>query len=334
MTKYYENHFKISLDGGDMGKCEICGKPTSSHEVGEKVVCHPCWEENPEKIERLKEEESQRKESEMDKIKRSGERISEELSDVEGAEKVTSLLEDYQDNLDLANEKNARDYVFSKIIDDACEPLSDKIFEVAKKEGWSFLLDLIESHPPEKTPDSMPIVNAVSRYVILTRWEKDVEELPVKALKYLTNFDEGVDEMWEDSFTCGWGFDHPEFDFVGALESAIEKGQRFWAVGALEQVFYFDQESGAEILINFLESEDLTQDEKYDLVQSVALLGHKKWDTTEFVPHFWDWKQVLGYDGFEWDEEVESDLREVIEKELDDHVSKVVGEWDFHDLVR
>ncbi|GEM_PF-368191 len=39
-----------------MERCEICGKPTSSHEVGEYFVCHSCWEEFPEKMEGLKEE--------------------------------------------------------------------------------------------------------------------------------------------------------------------------------------------------------------------------------------------------------------------------------------
>lgn len=315
-----------------MDRCELCGKPTSSHSVGECVVCHTCWEERREKIEELKEEQEQSKESEMEKIKKSGERISKKLKNLKMPEETESLLEEYQKNLELANEKNAGEYVFSKMIKDACEPLSDKIFEIAKEEGWTFLLDLIESYPPERTFDSMPIVNAVARYVILTRWKKGVEEIPVEALEYLTEFDEGMDEMWEDSFTCGWGFDHPKFDFVGKLESAIEKGQIFWAVGALEQVFYIEQEKAADILIDFLQSEDFVEDEKYDLVQSVALIGHKEWDTSEFVPHYWDWKEAVGYDGFEWQEEVKSTLREVIEEELDERMSRMVEDWDFYDL--
>ncbi|MEF8874919.1 MAG: hypothetical protein V5A88_09680 [Candidatus Thermoplasmatota archaeon] len=314
-----------------MPRCEICGKPTTSHSLGEYVVCHSCWENNPDELEELK-KEIKRKENEIKEIKESGEKISRELKDAGSTEEVKSLIHEYQKNLNLADEKNLEDYTFTKIIEDACEPLSNEVFQIAKKEGWSFLLNLIERYPPEDTPDPMPIVNAVSRYLILTRWKEGIEKIPVEALDYLTNFDEGMDEMWEDSFTCGWGFDHPEFDFVGALRSAIEKGQIFWAVGSLEQVFYFEQKKAADILIDFLRSDDLTEDEKSSLVQSVALIGHREWETSEIIPHYWDWKESVGYEGFEWNEKIKSDLREVIEDELEERMSKMVGEWDFYDL--
>lgn len=314
-----------------MGRCEFCGKPTSSHSLDEYVICHSCWEDNPEGLEELR-KEIKRKENEIKEIRESGEKILKELKNAESTEQARSLLQEYQKNLNLADEKNLEDYTFTRIIEDACEPLSNKVFQIAKEEGWSFLLDLIERYPPEDTPDAMPIVNAVSRYLILTRWKEGIENIPVEALEYLTSFDEGMDDMWEDSFTCGWGFDHPEFDFVEILENAIEKGQIFWAVGALEQVFYFEQKKAADILIDFLESDDFTEDEKYDLVQSVALIGHKEWDTSKIVPHYWDWKEAVGYEGFEWDEKVKSTLREVIEDELEEHMSEIVGEWDFYDL--
>ncbi|MEF8832865.1 MAG: hypothetical protein V5A66_05025 [Candidatus Thermoplasmatota archaeon] len=38
------------------------------------------------------------------------------------------------------------------------------------------------------------------------------------------------------------------------------------------------------------------------------------------------------YERFEWDEKVKSDLRDVIEDELEERLSKMVGEWDFYDL--
>jgi len=41
-----------------MKNCEICGKPTKSHKIGYKYVCHTCWvdEDNEEQIEELEEE--------------------------------------------------------------------------------------------------------------------------------------------------------------------------------------------------------------------------------------------------------------------------------------
>lgn len=314
-----------------MANCEICGKPTTSHEVGEYFVCHTCWTENSSELQELK-KQNKKREQQMDEIRGAGKRISEEIEDAESVERVRSLLGDYQKNLNLASELSAKPSTFNIIIDDACEPLSDKIFDLAKEKGWSFLLDLVDLYPPAETPDSMPIVNPVSRYVILTHWSYGVEEIPVEALEYLTKFDEGMDEMWEDSFACGWGLGHPEFDFVGVLESGMDKGQTFWAVGALEQGFYADQEKASEILIDFLEAEDLSEDVKYDLVQCVAMLGHREWDSAEIVPHYWNWKEALEYGGFEWNEEVKRDLRKVIEVELDDQVSKFVDEWDFYDL--
>lgn len=299
--------------------------------MDEFVVCHSCWEEDSKELQDLKRGYKKRK-KQLKEIEVTGEKIAEELMDVRSVEQVRSLLQDYQQNLNLSMEMDAERDIFLKILDDACEPLSNKLFDAAKEEGWSFLLELIDKHPPFDTPDSMPIVNAVSRYVIWIRFKKEVEDIPIEALEYLTEFNDEPTDMWEDSFTCGWGFDHPEFDFVGELESAIEKGQIFWAVGALEQVFYFEQEKGADILIDFLRREDLTEDEKYDLTQSIALIGDKEWESSEFVPHYWDWKEAVGYDGFEWDKEVKSTLREAIEEELEERVSEMVGEWDFCDL--
>lgn len=50
-------------------KCTLCGKPTNSHKIGNRWVCHTCYEgADEEKIEELEEEANERRKEKVENI--------------------------------------------------------------------------------------------------------------------------------------------------------------------------------------------------------------------------------------------------------------------------
>ncbi len=364
-----------------MERCEICGKPTTSHEVGEYYVCHTCWSEKSEKVEDLKErtkkeeekgkEEKTKEKTEEDTIeglknlieknkqemgeekteeemkeelkkamekrkrekeefadklggKETAERISNKLEDVNSKNELYSVFEEYQREMKDSLKKDPRGRLFRYLLGKLCKKISDILFEFSQKEGWPFVLDLIENYGygNEEMIDNVPIEEVVSRMILKTREEEGVENIPVEALEYLSEFYDASDMEWESSFSLGWGFDHPEFDFEGLIEEMIEKEKAIWASGVLERAFYADQKKAAPIMIGFLKRDDISYKDKMTLTQSITFFTDDGWGRMETSPRYWDWKEAIGYESFEWDEEVESSLKEVIEEELADFIER------------
>ncbi len=362
-----------------MERCEICGKPTSSHEIGDSFVCHTCWTEKPEKVDELKEriekeEEAEetkekteeetieglkeiiekkkqevetkekteeemkeelkesikkRKQEEEETAKRLGgketaERILNELDDVSSNEELYSVFEKYQREMKDALRKSSNAELYRYLEKKVAEKISDVLFDFAKKDGWSFVLDLIENygHWNEEVIDIVPVEDVVSRMIIKTREKEGVENIPVEALEYLSEFYDAPDVEWESSFSLGWGFDHPEFDFEGLIEEMIEKDEVIWANAVLERAFYADQKKAAPILIEFLKKDDISNKDKMMLIQSITFFTDEKWGERETSPRYWDWKEAIGRESFEWDEEVERSLKEVIEEELAEYIER------------
>jgi len=342
-----------------MERCEICGKPTSSHEVGDHFVCHTCWTENPEKVDELKErieKEEETEEEKKEKTKKKTEeemkeelkesirkreqeeeeaakelggdetadRILTELDDVNSNEELYSVFEEYQREMKDALRKSSKRDLFRYLEKKVAKRISDVLFDFAKKDGWSFVLDLIENYGygNKEVIDKVPVEDVVSRMIILTRAEEGVENIPVEALEYLAKFYDAPDMEWESSFSLGWGFDHPGFDFEGLIEKMIEKDEGIWASGILERAFYADQKKAAPVLIEFLERDDISYKDKMTLTQSITFFTDEGWGERETSPRYWDWKEAIGRESFEWDEEVERSLKEAIEEELADYIER------------
>ncbi|MFW6065119.1 MAG: hypothetical protein ACOC8Y_06055 [Candidatus Natronoplasma sp.] len=339
-----------------MSRCEICGKPTTSHEVGDYFICHTCWTEKPEEVDEVKEQaeedesksptgssdeteggssqkdtedvdieeiEGQEEKKEKGPQTEEGKELLNKLDEVESKEDLYLFYERYQEKLDRSLDEDPEGNKFWKIKDDVTEELCETMFGFARKEGWPFVLEMIDKYGPENSGvvTNVPIENVTDMMIISTRENEGVEEIPVEALEYLTGFSDASDVEWEDSFACGWGFDHPEFDFKDVLEEDLKEGNDLWASAILERAFYADQVKAAPILIDFLERDDISDKDKMALVQAVTFFTDEKhWKLSSDSPRYWDWKEELDYRSFEWDEDVEDSLKEVIEEELADYI--------------
>ncbi|MFW6376112.1 MAG: hypothetical protein ACOCZJ_03015 [Thermoplasmatota archaeon] len=306
-----------------MQKCEICGKPTTSHKLKNCYVCHTCWTERKEDVKELK-ERAREEERSKKRLRESGKEISKKIEKVDTKEKVYSVMDLYQERLNRSMGLDKSGDLFRKISDEAREDMCELLHEFAEEEGWPFVLELIDKYGFEndKVIDNVPIENVVERMIISTRTEKGVKDIPVEALEYLAKFYDAVDVEWEDSFALGWGFDHPDFDLDGVLEKAIEEDQAIWASAVLERAIYADQEKASSILIDMLRRDDLSQSVKMRLVQSVTFFTGKEWERPDMLLRYWDWKEAVGNGRFKWDEVVKESLKKVIEEELAGYIEK------------
>lgn len=307
-----------------MDRCEICGKPTKSHSLGEYYICHSCWTEKTEEIDELKKRIEEEKEQKWS-LKEAGKKISEKLDKVSSKEDLYNIFERYQRRLDESLDKDPEGNIYRTIDNEVSEKLCNILFDRARKEGWDFVLEMIERYSLENKDviKNLPIENVAGRMIILTREEESVEEIPVKALEYLSDFRQKHDYEWEESFSLGWGFDHPEFDFKETIEEAIKEGDDLWASAILERAFYADQKKAAPILIEFLKRNDISNKNKMGLIQSVTFFTDSQtWRRPDKIPRYWNWRKAVGYMSFEWDEEVEESLKAVIEEELADYIEK------------
>lgn len=302
-----------------MGKCEICGKPTWSHEVVGKAVCHSCWESREEEVERLK-ERAKEEEARRERIENSGTEMSVRLDDtVDSKKELYNVIDEYQKRLNQSLEVDPRGEIFHEIERKVSRKLAFHLFQFTKEEGWPFILNLVEKWDPEdeSVVDNFPFENVVGRMIILTRTEEGVERIPAEALEYLVQFREASGMEWEESLSCGWAFDHPDFEFIEVVEEEVKKGNVHWVSGALERAFYADQEGVAPILIDLIKREDLSLQDKIYLIQAVTFSTGDRWNRfPPSVPRDWNWKEAIDYGKFEWDEEVKSGLKRAIEEEI------------------
>lgn len=209
------------------------------------------------------------------------------------------------------------------------EPAAASLDELAQREGWSFLGEVIEAYPPE-TPDSEPhvspvIENAVARFVIRTRMRDGVGAIPTEALDYLGSFSQSDDTSFEEAFPYGWGIDHPDHSVADHLRNIVTE-ELFWVRGALRQAFYADQHAAADLLDAFLTTDRIDYEDRYILATVLADVEHTD---VSGPPRYWDWMEELD-DSFEWDDSVEIRLRDVIETE--DFHQRLPADWTFTDL--
>ena len=210
------------------------------------------------------------------------------------------------------------------------EPAAAALDEIATREGWDFLTEVIDAYPRKSTTEeplvSPVIENVVGRHVIRTRLNDGVAAIPVEALVYLASFWESMgDVSGEESLTYGWGIGHPEYSVADHVQEVVTE-ELFWVRGVLPHTFYADQHAAADLLDALLADEQIDYEDRYLLASILATVDH---DSTPKIPRYWDLREELDY-RFEFDEAVRSRLRETIETE---GFHRRLGEdWAFSDM--
>jgi len=210
------------------------------------------------------------------------------------------------------------------------EPAAAALDEIATREGWDFLTEVIDAYSRENTAEetlvSPFIENVVGRHVIRTRLNDGVAAIPVEALVYLGSFWESMgDVSGEESLTYGWGIGHPEHSVADHVQEVVTE-ELFWVRGVLPHTFYADQHAAADLLDALLTDEQIDYEDRYLLASILATVDH---DSTPKIPRYWDFREELDY-RFEFDEAVRSRLRETIETE---GFHRRLGEdWTFSDM--
>jgi len=210
------------------------------------------------------------------------------------------------------------------------EPVAEALDEIATREGWRFLGELVEAYPRE-SPDDEPFVspvieNAVGRHVARTRLRDGVAAIPTEALAYLGSFwDSMGDVSGEESFTYGWGIGHPEHSVTDHLHDVVT-AELFWVRGVLPHTFYADQHAAADLLEALITDERIDYEDRYMLASILATVDH---DSTPKIPRYWDLREELDY-RFEWDETVRTRLRDAIETE--GFHERLPETWTFRDM--
>jgi len=210
------------------------------------------------------------------------------------------------------------------------EPAAAAVDENATREGWDFLMDLIDAYPRESTaeePLASPIIeNAVGRHLIRTRLEDGVAAIPVEALVYLGSFWESMGDIsGEESLAYGWGIGHPEHSVTDYLRDVVTE-ELFWVHGVLSHAFYADQHAAADLLEELLTDERIDYEDRYRLA---SVLGTVDYDSPPQTPRYWDLREELD-DRFAFDETVRAGLRETIEAE--GFHRRLGDDWTFSDM--
>ncbi|AUX07812.1 hypothetical protein AArcSl_0157 [Halalkaliarchaeum desulfuricum] len=210
------------------------------------------------------------------------------------------------------------------------EPATETLDEIAAREGWEFLTELIEAYPRVSTDDeplASPVIeNVVGRHVIRTRLRDGVEAVPVDALVYLGSFWESMGETsGEESFAYGWGIGHPDHSVADHVHDVVTE-DLFWVRGTLPHAFYADQHAAADLLESLLTTDRIDYEDRYMLASILATVDQ---DSTPKIPRYWDVREELDY-RFEWDESTRARLRETIEDER--FHERLPKNWTFGDM--
>lgn len=240
-----------------------------------------------------------------------------------------TMLANYE--RDLHNQYDAEDYdTYRGILWAFYEPAAGALDELAQREGWAFLTELIDAYPRESAADeplvSPVIENAVGRSVIRTRLQEDLPTVPAEALAYLGSFwDSMGDVSAEESFTYGWGIGHPDHAVAEHIQNVITE-ELFWVRGTLPHAFYADQHAAADLLEALITTDTLDYEDRYILA---TILSEPTEEATTQIPRYWDWATDLNYQ-FQWDDPVKTRLRTTIEDE--GFHQRLPTDWSFSDL--
>jgi len=226
---------------------------------------------------------------------------------------------------------------------------------VTEREGWSFLLDILDAYWPEAAYDfdtypehepsglgergsfeeyphvSHVLVAVTGMRLVRTRRADGVTAIPVDALEYLLPFHRhpGDTQPWIDSMSYGWGIGHPNHPFEENIKT-IEAGKYdIWVGTAIEHAMHADQQAATTLLEDLFEA-DLVSDPAQLLQALGGIEGQYPPDTSDH----WDWETLspkFHENGFDWDPAVRDRLRDLV---VDCGLAKQLpADWEFTDIV-
>ena len=234
-------------------------------------------------------------------------------------------------------------------------PVVEGLELVVQREGWPFLLDILDAYWPEVTYDfdtysehesfgqaergdfeeyphvSHVLAAVTGTQLVRTRRADGVAAVPVEALDYLMLFHRhpGDTQPWIDSMSYGWGISHPDHPFKDTIETVVDGEYDIWAGTAIEHAMHADQHA-ATTLLEDLFAEDLVSDPA-QLLQCVGKTDRGYYPDSS---DHWDWETLYPEyhaDGFDWDPDVRDRLRAVV---VDCGLARQLpDDWEFTDII-
>ncbi|MFC4990208.1 hypothetical protein [Saliphagus infecundisoli] len=144
------------------------------------------------------------------------------------------------------------------------EPLADGLDAAAETGGWEILLEFADAYDPHEQNEfpevGHVIANAIGRSVIRTRRSEGVDAIPADALAFLGAIPEYVDEFhvaYEESYTYGWGIDHPDHS-VADHPLALAQDEPLFVKVTLNTAFYVDQHAALDVFETLVTDEAIS----------------------------------------------------------------------------
>jgi hypothetical protein len=144
------------------------------------------------------------------------------------------------------------------------EPLAEGLDAAAETSGWDVLVDFADAYNPREQGEfpevGHVIANALGRAVIRTRRSDGIDAIPAEALAFLGAIPEYVDEFhvaYEESYTYGWGIDHPDHAVADHLLALAEEEPKFVKI-TLNTAFYVDQHAALNVFETLVTDESIS----------------------------------------------------------------------------
>jgi len=159
---------------------------------------------------------------------------------------------------EVLDEKGGEEYrdLFWECVEDVTDLVIHGAFESSSE--WDYLTELIEAYPVEESHHAhTPIVNAVGAATLKTRFETDINDVPVSMFDYLISVgsEHPSSTSWEDAFAAAWFIDHSDIDSVERFADVIPE-EEDWVMGVLGQAWHVDQERAFELTKIGIESNE------------------------------------------------------------------------------
>ncbi|QSG07619.1 hypothetical protein [Halapricum desulfuricans] len=234
-------------------------------------------------------------------------------------------------------------------------PVVGSLEPFVKREGWSWLLDVLEAYWPDATYDfetypehedfggaergdfeeyphvSHVLATVTGKQLVRTRRADGVRAAPADALDYLLEFHRhpGDQHPWIDSMSYGWGIGHPDHPFEDTIETLVDGEYEIWVSTAIEHAMHADQHAATDLVEALFAAGIVT-----DPAQILHLLGRIDDGYPPDTSDHWDWGSLLPEfhaDGFDWDPVVRDRLRAVV---VDCGLARQLpDDWEFTDIV-
>lgn len=234
-------------------------------------------------------------------------------------------------------------------------PAVEGLETVAQRDGWGFLLEVLEAYWPDATYDfetypdhesfdraergeyeeyphvSHVLATVTGKQLVRTRRTNGVAAIPADALDYLLEFHRhpGDTHPWIDSMSYGWGIGHPERPFADTIETLVEGEYEIWAGTAIEHAFHADQHAATDLVEDVFAAGIVS-----DPAQILNALGRIDDGYPPDTSDHWDWVTLypeFHEDGFDWDPTVRDRLRAVV---VDSGLARQLpADWEFTDIV-